>query len=64
MYPRTITSPAASQSEDKFEIIFIRFGHKLPTKPQLSPHKHREIHFGAKVKVAPEEVTIPSLDAK
>ena len=44
------------------ERILTWFGHKLPTKPQLSPHKHCEIHYGAKVQEAPKEVTGPSLD--
>ena len=35
-----------------------------PDKPQLSPHKHREIHYGAKLLLAPEEATIPSINAK
>ena len=31
------------------EIILTQFGHNCPTKTQLSPHKHREIHYEAKV---------------
>ena len=46
------------------EIVLIWFNHKSPNKYQISPHKHREIHYGAKVQVAPEEVDSPSLDAK
>ena len=33
------------------------------TKPQLLSHKHREIHYRAKVQVSPEELTSPSIDA-
>ena len=46
------------------EIFLLRFHHKNPTKPQLSPHKHRVIHFGAKIQVALEEVDSPQLDTK
>ena len=46
------------------ERVLLRFDHKIPNKPQISPYKHREIHYGAKVQVAPEEVDSPSLDAK
>ena len=59
-----MTAPFASQSRDKFEIILIQIGNKRPTKPQLSPHKYREIHYGSKVQVTPEEVASPSLDTK
>ena len=45
------------------ERILTLFGHNCPTKPQLSPHKHREIYYGAKLQEAPEEVTIPLLDS-
>ena len=45
------------------EIILTWFGHKCPIKPQLLPHKHREIHYGAKVQESPKEVTSPSLYA-
>ena len=46
------------------ERILTWFGHKCSIKPQLSPHKYREIHYGSKVQVAPEEVASPSLDTK
>ena len=46
------------------ERVLLRFDHKIPNKPQISPYKHREIHYGAKVQVAPEEVDSPSVDAK
>ena len=28
--------------------LLIKYNHKIPTKPQLSPHCHREIVYGAK----------------
>ena len=37
---------------------------KRMTKTQLSPHKYREIYYGAKVQISPEELTIPSINAK
>ena len=46
------------------ERVLLRFYHKSPTKTQLSPHKHREIHYVSKVQVSPEEADSPSLDAK
>ena len=36
----------------------------MPRKPQLSPHKHREIQYGAKTQTAIEADTSPPLDAK
>ena len=36
----------------------------MPLKPQLSPHKHREIQYGAKVQTALDVDTSPPLDAK
>ena len=32
--------------------------------PQLSPHKHREVIYGAKEQLAPEYDTTPSLDSQ
>ena len=46
------------------ERVLLRFEHKIQSKPQLSPHKHRGIHYGSKTQVAPAEVDSPSLDAK
>ena len=28
--------------------VLLKYGHPIPNKPQLSPHKHREISYGAK----------------
>ena len=36
----------------------------MPLKPQLSPYKHREIQYGAKVQTALDVDTSPPLDAK
>ena len=46
------------------ERFLLWFDHKSPTKYQISLNKHHEIHYGAKVQVAPEEVDSPSLGAK
>ena len=34
----------------------------MPTKSQISPHKHREIHYGAKVQLTQKEDVSPKLD--
>ena len=34
----------------------------MPTNPQLSPHKHREIHYGAKVQLTHKEDVSTKLD--
>ena len=39
-------------------------GHVASEKPQLSPHKHREIIYGARRQLAVEEDTSPPLNAK
>ena len=36
----------------------------MPLKPQLSPHKHREIQYGAKIQTAIDVDSSPPLDAK
>ena len=43
--------------------VLLRYGHPSPNKPQLSPHKHREVIYGAKEKLAPEYDTTPPLDS-
>ena len=37
--------------------LLVKFDHPQPLKPQLSPHKHRAIQYGAKVQKALEEDT-------
>ena len=44
---------------DKF---LIKYGHPRPLKPQLSPHKHREVTYGAKEQLTPEKYTSLALD--
>ena len=36
----------------------------MPTKPQLSPHRHREIVYGQKRQLTPDEDSAPPLDGK
>ena len=44
--------------------LLARVGHPTPTKPQLSPHKHREINYGANVKHTHAAEPSPALDEK
>ena len=44
--------------------VLLKYGHHIPKKPQLSPYKHREVIYGAKEKLAPEDDTTPPLDSQ
>ena len=44
--------------------FLLKYGHPSPKKPQLSPHKHREVIYGAKEQLAPEDDTTPPLDSQ
>ena len=44
--------------------LLLRVGHPIPSKKQLSPHKHRKIVYGAKQQYAHVESSSPSLDEK
>ena len=44
--------------------FLIKYNHPAPTKPQHSPHPHREIIYGAKEQLLPEDDTSPPLDDK
>ena len=48
---------------DKY-IIDLRFRerHTAPAKPQLSPHQHRAIVYGAKQQLAPSNDSLSRLD--
>ena len=48
---------------DTIKDICLKYGHTPPTKPQHAPHKHREIVYGAKIQLSPEEDTSAPLDA-
>ena len=42
--------------------VLLKYGHPIPNKLQLSPHKHREVIYGAKEQLAPEDDTAPPLE--
>ena len=42
--------------------VLLKYGHPCPRKPQLSPHKNREVIYGAKEQLAQEDDTSPPLD--
>lgn len=42
--------------------LLLKYGHKTPSKPQLSPHPHRAINYGAKQQLAAEEDTSAKLN--
>ena len=44
--------------------VFLKYGHPIAKKPHLSPHKHREVIYSAKVQLAPEDDTTPPLDSQ
>ena len=41
--------------------VLVKFNHPMPTKRQLSPHKHREIVYGQSTKIAHTEPYSPPL---
>ena len=41
--------------------ILTKYGHPRPAKPQHAPHKHREIIYGAKSQLEPDDDTSPRL---
>ena len=47
---------------DYISNLLFREGHKAPARKQLSPYQHREIVYGAKQNLAPENDTLPRLD--
>ena len=48
--------------ENYIRDILTKYGHTIPSKPQLSPHSHRGINCGAKTQFAPDDNTSPNLD--
>ena len=44
--------------------VFLKYGHIKSTHPQLTPHKNREIKYGAKQQLRPAEDTSPALYTK
>ena len=41
--------------------LILTFGHKAPSKPQISPHRHREFVYGPKQQLVSEEDTSPKI---
>ena len=44
--------------------VILKYGHPIPKKPQLSPHKHRKVVYSDKEQLAPEDDTTPPLDSQ
>ena len=44
--------------------VLLKYGHPISKKPQLSPHTHREVIYGAKEQLSPENDTSPPLDSQ
>ena len=44
--------------------VLLKYGHLSPKKPQLSTHKHREVIYGAKEQLTPEDNTTRPLDSQ
>ena len=42
--------------------VLTKYGHPIPKKPQLSPHKHSEVINSTKEQLTPEDDTTPPLD--
>ena len=42
--------------------LLIKLGHPMPIKPQLSPHRCKEVKYGSKTQLSPEEDTSMLLD--
>ena len=41
--------------------VLTKYGHPTPAKPQHAPHRHREIVYGSKAQLEPEDDTSPRL---
>jgi hypothetical protein len=48
---------------DYINKLLLKYGHQKPSKPQQSPHKHRDIVYGAKQQLIPDDDTSPPLTA-
>ena len=42
--------------------LLLRLGHTKPAKPQLSPHKIKDINYGSSIPLSLEEGTSPQLE--
>ena len=50
--------------KDSINKVLLKYNHQFPKKLQLSPHNHREISYGNKDQLVPEEDTSPTLDSQ
>ena len=48
--------------ETPVQDVLLKYGHSIPSKPQLLPHNHQEINYGSKTQFSPSNNTIPPLD--
>ena len=44
--------------------VLLKYGHPIPKKPQLSLYKHREVIYGVKEQLTPEDDTTPPIDSQ
>ena len=44
--------------------VLLKYGHPITKKPQLSLHKYREVIYGTKEKLPPEDDTTPPLQSQ
>ena len=48
--------------QNYIKILLVKMNHQIPRKPQLSPHKCREVKYDSKTQLAPEEDTSKPLN--
>ena len=48
--------------ENYIRDVLTKYGHPMPLKTQLFPHKNRKINYGAKNQFDPDNDTSPNLD--
>ena len=44
--------------------VLLKYGHPIPKKTQLSPHKHNEVIYGGKEQLSPEDDTTTPLESQ
>ena len=47
--------------ENDIRDVLTKYRHPMLPRPQLSPHKHREIKYGSKTQFVPDVETSPQL---
>ena len=43
--------------------VLLKYGHTKQNYPQLTPHKHHGIKYGAKQELSPADYTSPTIDS-